>query len=265
MKISLYIVLLSQLIYQTTTSQNNLLPTDTLTGIARKEKKLSGSFEMNYLRHYLWRGAEFGNNDVAQPELVLTHNNFSLAFCTNLNYIPKNLPEEFYTRNAFFDEQDVEIRYNNKWGKLDFEFKVMAYFYFFQINSPNTAELYSWTGYPIWKELSFFSENSVDFSNYRGAVYSNNGLYLKHSIDNKVNIEWSAYAGFANKKFNTNYYESLSGGLNLVGSNLIISKDIGNFFIKVTGELNHYTNKKIKEATGIKGTNNFGFAAGINF
>ena len=106
-------------------------------------KKLTGSFEMNYLRHYLWRGAEFGNNDVAQPELVLTKNNFSLALCANFNYIPKNVPKEYYSRNAIFDEQDVEIRYANTWGKFDCEFKAMAYFYFFQIGSPNTAELYS--------------------------------------------------------------------------------------------------------------------------
>lgn len=246
-------------------AQNNSLISDTPIKSVSKDKKLTGSFEMNYLRHYLWRGAEFGNNDVAQPELVLTHNNFSLAFCSNLNYIPQNVPKEYYTRNAFFDEQDIEIRYSNKWGKFDCEFKAMAYFYFSQINSPNTAELYSWTGYPIWKELSVFTENSVDFINYCGAAYSNNGLYLEHSFLKNVNIEWSAYAGFANKKFNTNYFESESGGLNLVGSSLIVTKDIGNFFIKVTGELNHYTNNKIKEATELNGTKNFGFAAGINF
>jgi hypothetical protein len=265
MKTSLYIAILFQLVYQTASSQNDLLPPDSLTGIATKEKKQSSSFEMNYLRHYLWRGSEFGNNDVAQPELVLTHNNFSLAFCSNLNYVPQNVPKEYYTHNAFFDEQDIEIRYGNKWGKFDCEFKAVAYFYFSRINSPNTAELYSWTGYPIWKELSFFTENSLDFITYQGAVYSNNGLYLKHSFHKNVNIEWSAYAGFANKKFNTNYFESKSAGMNLVGSNLIVSKDIGNFFIKVTGELNHYTNNKVKEATGLNGTKNYGFAAGINF
>ena len=169
-------------------AQNNSLISDTPIKSVSKDKKLTGSFEMNYLRHYLWRGAEFGNNDVAQPELVLTHNNFSLAFCSNLNYIPQNVPKEYYTRNAFFDEQDIEIRYSNKWGKFDCEFKAMAYFYFSQINSPNTAELYSWTGYPIWKELSVFTENSVDFINYCGAAYSNNGLYLEHSFLKKCGI-----------------------------------------------------------------------------
>ena len=47
--------------------------------------------------------------------------------------------------------------------------------------------------------------------------------------------------------------KSESGGCsNLVGSSLIVTKDIGNFFIKVTGELNHYTNNKIKEGNRTK-------------
>lgn len=141
----------------------------------------------------------------------------------------------------------------------------MAYFYFSQINTPNTAELYSWTGYPIWKELSFFTENSVDVINYRGAIYSNNGLYFEHSFPGNLNIEWSAYAGFANKKFNTIYFGSEKSGLNLVGSNLAVIKDIKNFYIKAGGELNRYTKNDIKISTGINGTKNFIFAAGINF
>jgi hypothetical protein len=54
--------------------------------------KITGSFEMNYLRHYLWRGLLFGNNDVAQPELELSYKNFTLALAQNFNYVPKNVP-----------------------------------------------------------------------------------------------------------------------------------------------------------------------------
>ncbi len=135
-------------------------------------------------------------------------------------YSPKTYPKNIIHVMHFLTSRILKYDTANKWGKFDCEFKAMAYFYFSQINSPNTAELYSWTGYPIWKELSVFTENSVDFINYCGAAYSNNGLYLEHSFLKNVNIEWSAYAGFANKKFNTNYFESESGGLNLVGSSL---------------------------------------------
>ncbi len=265
MKIKIFVTVITLSFFLKVAAQKNTVNTDFAENTSIKAKEVSGSFEMNYLRHYLWRGAEFGNNDVAQPELVLTHNNFSLSFCANLNYIPENVPKEFYTRKVIFDEQDIEMGYKNKWGKFDCEFKAMAYFYFSQINSPATAELYNWTGYPVYKGLSVFTENSIDVISYRGAVYSNNGLYFEHAFAKNINIEWSAYAGFANKKFNAAYFETASGGLNLIGSNLVVSKDIGHLFIKVRGELNHYTNNNIKVSTGLKGTENFGFAAGINF
>src|SRR5690349_17545936 len=56
---------------------------------------LSGYAEMNYYRHYLWRGALWGSNDVAQPELHLDYKNFWLALYSNLNLRPKNLSLEY--------------------------------------------------------------------------------------------------------------------------------------------------------------------------
>lgn len=233
--------------------------------VADEKNKITGSFEMNYLRHYIWRGAEFGNNDVAQPELELNYKDFTISICQNLNYVPKNVPQEYYTKNAFFDEQDAEIRYSKTWGKFSSQFSAMAYFYFYQIGSPNTAELYNWTGFNFYKDFSFFTENSVDIASYSGAVYSNNGILFEHSTKKNLTIEWSAYAGFGNSKFNTNYFNTTAGGLNLIGSHIDITKEFGKFFCKITGEKNSYTKPAIKEATSIKGTDNFGVAAGINF
>jgi hypothetical protein len=232
---------------------------------APASRGISGNFEMNYLRHYLWRGALFGNNDVAQPELVLTKNNFSLAFSANLNYVPKNVPKEYYTKNAVFDEQDVELRYSNNWGKFDCEFKAMAYFYFYQSNTPNTAELYSWTGYKLYKDFSFFTENSLDVVSYTGAVYSNNGIYYEHAFSKDITVEWSVYGGFANKKFNRTYYYSESAGLNLVGTHIEITKAINKFYLKAIGEANRYTSSSIREGIGLKRTENFGLAIGRSF
>ena len=138
--------------------------------------KITGSFEMNYLRHYLWRGLLFGNNDVAQPELELSYKNFTLGLSQNLNYLPKNVPKEIYTRNALFDEQDVEIRYSREWGKFSCEFSALAYFYFYQRGTPNTAELSNWTGFHLYKGFSLFTENTFDIANYRGGIYNSNGI-----------------------------------------------------------------------------------------
>jgi hypothetical protein len=228
-------------------------------------KAITGSFEMNYLRHYIWRGIAFGNDDVAQPALELDYKNFALILSQNFNYKPKNVPKEFYSKNAFFDEQDVQIKYSKQWKKWSTEFSAFAYFYFYQPQSPNTAELYNWTGYNFYKDFSFFTENSLDIANYAGAMFSNNGILYEHSFAHNFKTSCTAYVGIANSKFNETYFATNKSGINLVGTHLEITKELGKYYIKLIGEKNAYTLPAIKETTELKGTDNFGIAAGINF
>lgn len=232
---------------------------------ATPKNKITGSVEVNYLRHYLWRGMLFGNNDVAQPELELNYRDFTLTLAQNLNYVPQNVPKEYYTRNAVFDEQDVEITYTRNWGKFSSEFSAMAYFYFYQRHTPNTAELYNNTAFNFYKGFSVFTENSVDVAAYKGAVYSNNGIMYEKTCKNDIEIECSAFAAFANKKFNEIYYYEAKPGLNLTGINGTITKNIRKYFIKATAEKNWFVRRNVKEATALNGSGNFIFAAGVNF
>lgn len=234
-------------------------------GTKAKQHTLTGSFEMNYLRHYLWRGLVFGNNDVAQPMFEINYKDFTLGLAQNFNYQPKNVPKEFYTKNAFFDEQDVEISYSKKLGKFSTQFKAMAYFYFYQPQSPNTAEFYNWTGFDLYKGFSFFTENSIDFVSYKGAVYSNNGFLYELNLQDNLQIEWTAYAGFANSRFNLSYVGLKEGSLNLIGSHLEVTKNFDKFYVKLIVEKNQFMNNAIKEISGVNGTDNFGVAAGIGF
>jgi hypothetical protein len=236
---------------------------DSATSAAEKNK-ISGTFEMNYLRHYLWRGMFFGNNDVAQPELNLTYKGFTLTLLQNYNYAPKNVPD-YYTRNAVFDEQDVEISYEKNVGKFTTEFRAMAYFYFFQRGTPNTAEVYNKTSYNFYKGFSAFTENSYDVASYRGAIYSNSGITFEKSFKKILDIEWNGFAAFANEKFNQIYYYEATSGLNAIGSNIAITKNVGKFYFNAFAEKNYFLRKDVKQATGLNGTDNFSIAAGINF
>ncbi len=229
------------------------------------EKNISGDFEWNYLRHYLWRGAVFGNNDVAQPMLNLHYKKFTLGLSANLNYIPKNVPKSYYTKNAFFDEQDVEIGYKTGSKKITTEFKLMAYFYFFQLNTPNTAELYNKTNFDIGKNFSLFTENSVDVVNYGGAWFSNNGVCYAKEWPHGFSIEGYTYVSFANKKFNTTYYETEKSGIDLAGIRASLYKDIWRkWYVGINAEYNQYTSF-IKTSTGLTHTDNFGVALGVEF
>ena len=229
------------------------------------DNRITGNVEMNYLEHYVWRGMLVGGNDVAQPELNLKWRKFSLGLIANLNYNPSALHKENDEKSTVYDEQDVQIGYSTSFKKFDFECKAIGYFLINQAGAANTAELYNKTAYNINDKLSFFTENSVDILNYGGAYYNNTGICYSRSFDNKVSIELTGYASSGNKKFNAAYFDTEAGSFNLVGSSIEVSKDFGPLYISVFGEINNYTNKAVKESTGLKSTDNFIIAVGWNF
>lgn len=205
-----------------------------------KQKHWGVSFEMNYLRHYLWRGALFGNEDVAQPNLVLRFKNLSLGLLQNLNYLPKNVPEELYTRKAVFDEQDVTLGYDFEQGRWASTFSLLAYFYFFQIGTPNTAELINHTSFKLDKCFSIFTENSVDLASYRGAFYNHTGISFSKGLHGDWVVKADAYAGFGNSLFNQTYLGTENGGLNLTSVSGSLTKNLGAFYFSIRGERNQY-------------------------
>lgn len=227
--------------------------------------KITGNIEMNYIRHYIWRGILFGSNDVAQPELNLKWRKLSLSLAANLNYNPAALPKEYYTKKVVYDEQDIEVGYSTSYKKLDIECKAMAYFYMNQIGSPSTAELYNKTAFNITEKFALFTENVVDMASYRGAYYNNTGICYSNSFGNGFGIEGTLYASAGNKKFNAAYFESGTGGFNLIGGSIEATKEIGSLYLCFFAEINNYSNKTIQQSTGLQKTYNYSFAIGWNF
>jgi hypothetical protein len=226
--------------------------------------KISGYIETNYLRHYLWRGAVFGNNDVSQPELHLDYKNFSIALSPNLNLIPKNLSSEFYKKKVVFDEQDLELGFQNSAGKLEYQVLLYGYFYFNQLDAPNTGEVYTKLQYPVWKNTKLYTENVVDVAAYKGAFFNSTGLLYEKEL-NKLAIEYKIYTGFANSRFNDAYFETTRCAMNFAGTSLNLEYGFKNFYVAAKGEYNHYTDKNIRAATGLKQTNNISFYIGKEF
>jgi hypothetical protein len=202
---------------------------------------------------------------VAQPELEMKWKKFSITFTANLNYRPKHLQAEFYKKKVIYDEQDIEIGYTTSRKKFDFEFKAMAYLYFYQIGAPNTAELSHKIIFNLTDQFSIFTENSIDFISYKGAFYNNTGISYSKDFRHKFKLELNGYTGIGNTKFNSSYFDTETGGFNLIGSTLEFTKEIGVFYITASGEINKYMNKAIKNATQLNHTDNFGMAVGINF
>jgi hypothetical protein len=229
-----------------------------------EEQKIEVNVEVNYMKHYLWRSLLFGNDDVCQPAIGITYKKWSLNLSSNINYVPKNVPKESYTKPVAFDEQDIEILYADKIGKLDFEIKADMYIYFYQINSPSTAELNVKVSYPIYKNITAFSENVVDMYAYNGAYYNNTGLvwdFTKHKTD--FSLEASVGAG--NVAFNQTYFGGETSGIFYWGSKVEITQHFKNLYARITGEYNLYNKEEIKAVSEINNTSNFAFTIGKDF
>jgi hypothetical protein len=233
--------------------------------IARKEK-IEITAEVNYMKRYLWRAILFGNNDVSQPSVAIGYKHFFVNLGSNINYIPKNLPDEFYSKKVMYDEQDIEIGYGNSIKKLDYEVKTMAYYYFNQIGSPNTKEASLKLSYPVIKNITAFTETVVDIQAYKGSVYNNTGAVWEYS-HKKNDFLLQANTGFGSNKFTAAYFgtEEDSGGLLYLGSKAAVTHNFKNFYCCISGEYNVYTNKQVKIATEINNTSNFTITLGKEF
>jgi hypothetical protein len=222
------------------------------------------NIEANYMRRYLWRSLLFGNDDVCQPVVGFTYKKWSLILGANINYVPKNVPKESYTKSTAFDEQDIEILYSDKIGKLDYEIKADMYIYFFQINSPSTAEFNVKVGYPIYKNITAFSENVIDLNAYNGAYYNNTGLAWDFTKA-KTDFSLQASVGMGNVAFNQSYFGGETSGIFYWGSKAEVTQHFKNFYTRIMGEYNLYNKEEIKLATEIDHTSNFAITIGKDF
>jgi hypothetical protein len=228
------------------------------------QNTLNVHIETNYMRRYLWRSLLFGNDDVCQPVVGVTYKKWSLILGANINYVPKNVPKESYTKPVAFDEQDIEILYADKIGKLDYEIKADMYIYFHQINSPSTAEFNVKMAYPIYKNITAFSENVIDLNAYNGAYYNNTGLAWDYTKA-KTDFSLQASVGMGNVAFNQSYFGGETSGIFYWGSKAEVTQHFKNFYARLMGEYNLYNKEEIKLATEIDHTSNFAITIGKDF
>jgi hypothetical protein len=236
-----------------------------VTPLPQKPKNhLDITTEINYMRHYLWRGALFGNDDVSQPLLTLEYSHFFVSLSSNINLVTKNLPDEFYLKKTMYDEQDVEAGYKSNIKKLEYEIKTMAYFYFNQINTPNTFEAGLKLSYPIIKNITAYTATATDLNAYHGALYNNTGATWEYT-HRKNDFLIEAGASFANNKFSTAYFETETAGLLFWSSRASVTHNFKSYYLSLAGEYNLYSNKALKAVTERNYTANFFITLGREF
>jgi len=268
-KLTGILALLNLLLFLQLPAQTNEAPPETVPSAAvpttEKNNIISGYIDINYNRHYLWRGALWGNNDISQPEIHIDCRNFSFGLSSNLNLVPRNLSMDFYKQKVVLDEYDIELSYQNSIRKLEYQVQLLSYAYFKQINTPNTVELCANFKYPLWSHTKVFTENAADIASYKGAFYNSTGLIYEREINN-LTLEYKLFTCFANSGFNSAYYGTDINAVNFIGTSFYLEYSLmNNFYLAVKGEYNQYTNKEIQLSTGLKKTDNFGINFGLEF
>ncbi len=234
------------------------------TDSAVKTNKITGNAEVNYRAKYLWRGSVFGNNYVSQPELNLAWKNFKLGFSSYFNLKPTTLSKELYTKETYFDEQDVQLVYTIQKGKFLLDAGVYNYFYFYQIGSPNTTELGFNVACNISSKISLFSQNAYGLRGYRKSFYSSIGAAYKTNIFNNTEMQYRLYSGAGNAIYNNAYFGVEKAAVTYFGNQLSCTRTIKSFYLFLMAEANLY-NALVKEAAGEKGNTNFSVGIGKTF
>jgi hypothetical protein len=231
---------------------------------AKQDNPITVTAEVNYMRHYLWRGILFGSNDVSQPSINIQYRHFFIKPGINCNLVKKNLPKEAYKKPVMYDEQDIEAGYGNTLGKLEYEVKMMAYFYFNQINSPDTREAGLKLSYPLAKNITADSETAIDFGAYKGGLYNNTSLTWEYSLK-KNNFLLQLGASTGNKKFIAAYFDTQAPALMFWSSKASFTHNMKNCYLSITGDYNFYSGNAIKNAAGVNTTDNFTITFGRQF
>jgi hypothetical protein len=262
-KIGLFICgyLISGLSFAQTTNQQDSIFNTPAKDSAQQYNTLEITADYNYMQTYLWRAINFGSDNVMQPYVTLAYKNFFFQLASNTNVIPRNLPDELYSKKVFYDEQDFEIGYGNSFKKLDFEIKFDSYRYFFQPTSPSTSEFNVKLMHPLYKNLTAFSENVIDIEAYKGSYYNNSGLMYSKEIK-AWELSALLCAGLGNKKFNETYYYGTSSGLFFGGSKIEAKYTYKSFYIRGMAEKYFYAKNDIKGATEKKAVSNFQIGIG---
>jgi hypothetical protein len=230
------------------------------------DRQIDIEIEANYLHHYIWRGAQFGSNDVSQSYLYAEYKKWSVNFGVNCNFFPKNLPTEYYTHPVVYDEQDFQLTYTDEYKKLKYEINWYTYVYFFQINSPSTSELSAKLTYPLSEHFNIVSENVADIYTYKKSLFTNTGIQTTFTLFKKLEFEINLLDGYGNKYFNNAYYSDADKGMNYISTyselNIPLKHD---YYLKGFYEYNRYTSKHGIDYTGINHTSNFGLSVGKDF
>jgi len=201
-----------------------------------KERSLAWGIEADMNSKYLWRGINYNDGLVLQPNLWLGWGDFSVGLWGSMTVYDRY-------QEVHRNELDLVMNYFYSLGKLEMEHSAMFYYYLGQDDSPPTGELYVGIGYPIG-DFKLLSSATVDFLAYPGACFFEHGFAYEKNLNDRLTWTSSLVVGWANGKFNETYVGTETTSANLIGVRIELTySSAGSFYFKPHIELNRIIDK----------------------
>jgi len=198
---------------------------------AKVQMPLSWGIESDFNSKFLWRGINYNEGLVIQPNVWASYRNFTAGIWSNITAYDRH---NSMKRN----EIDLNLTYNYTLGKFEIDHMVLLYYYIGQEDSPPTGEFYTGISYPLG-DFSLVSSLTADFLTYFGSLYFEHGIGYEKSLGKKFTIASSALLCWANGKFNQTYIGTPVTSLNLVTLNVEMTfKPGGSVYFKPHVQIN---------------------------
>ena len=166
---------------------------------------------------YIFRGAEFNDKPVFQPDLWVNWKGFTATFCSSVNLDRSSL----YPDDGAGDitDKDYILDYTKAVGKWTLKGGYAYYQYTGYNGFPSTGEIYQNVGYDFGILQAVFA--AYEDVNYLGteSVYLNTCLARTFVID-KVSLSTSAWAGYGTEEHNLYYYGVEKDAITDVGAKI---------------------------------------------
>lgn len=167
--------------------------TDTVEG----GKSVAFGTETDAVYQYLWRGISYNRGLIAQPSAWLSRGDFTLsAWC--------NITLHDFDKAVKQHEVDLTAQCDLSFGDLVVTPSINIYFYPNQTRAPTTGEL-AFGGSYFLESWEFFTNQFVDFIEYRGAYYGEIGFGYSFPVKATNTLSAGLNLGWASGKFNAAY------------------------------------------------------------
>jgi hypothetical protein len=206
--------------------------------IKSDNKSITYGFETDINSKYLWRGIDYNDGLVIQPNLWVSYRNFTAGLWGNLTAYDRHHSTKHH-------EIDLLLTYTYSIGRFEIDHTVMLYYYPGQEDSPPTGEFYTGIGYPIG-DFTLFSNITVDFLTYAGALYFEHGIEYERVLSDRFTLSTSGLLGWASAKFNDTYIGLSKTTFNQLGINVDLTYKLhGPFYVKPHFQMNRIIDKEL--------------------